>query len=435
MRLAVFTNQFPSRLATFFSRDLRALIDAGVTVDVFPIYPLEAELWAYVPAILDDRVLPRDRVHHLTLAAALSPVRSRLVARMPSFAIDAMAIGRSALGHGTSAFLKSAYVAAKAWAWAHRFPPGRFDHVLAYWGNYSATAAYLYHRLTDDRIPFSMIVHARMDLYRERVYLLEKMLYADNVFLVCEYNRGYVAATYPESFAALSPKIRIHHIGLDLSDLAIDDTPRRPNTVVAVGRLERLKGFHHLLEAAHLLAGRGRPIEVELIGGGEEESHLRALAQRLGIAAQVRFRGWLHSRDVIAAMRSATILAHPPIEPDAMPTVLKEALAVGTPVVASALAGAPEILDGGRCGLLVPPADSVRLADAIERLLRDAELRTNLRQAGRAWAERVFDVQRTGRCLADTLRNTPRRGPQVDRRSVASGNGRAAIPSVPVTDR
>src|SRR5467141_2604510 len=65
MRLAVFTNQFPGRITTFFARDMRGLQQAGVEIDVFPIYPLDASLWSYVPDILSDEVLPRDRVRHI----------------------------------------------------------------------------------------------------------------------------------------------------------------------------------------------------------------------------------------------------------------------------------------------------------------------------------------------------------------------------------
>ena len=69
-------------------------------------------------------------------------------------------------------------------------------------------------------------------------------------------------------------------------------------------------------------------------------------------------------------MRRATLLVHPSIGlGDAVPTVIKEAMALGTPVVASAVAGIPELLDEGRCGVLTPPRDPVALSEAMERLL------------------------------------------------------------------
>jgi glycosyltransferase involved in cell wall biosynthesis len=409
MRLAVFTNQFPGRTVTFFARDMRALLEAGVAVDIFPFYPLDPTLWRYVPELLSERVLPRDRIHHLGVGAMLVPPHAETLGRMPQFLHGAVRICGAALRYGVGAAAKSAYVALKAWGWAQRHPQGSYDHVLAYWGNYAATAAYLFHRLTDPRIPFSMIGHARMDLYQRRTYLGQKMLYADNIFLVCEFNRGYIRDKYARIFPRLAHKIRIHHLGLDLDALRYEHDGRPPCKVLAVGRLERLKGFDNLLRAAQQLRRKGMGVEVELIGGGEEEGRLRRLALDLGIAPHVQFRGWVPPDEVVQEMRRATLFVHPPVALDAMPTVLKEAMAVGTPVVAADLAGIPEILDHGRGGVLVPPGDVPALADAIERLLRDDALRRCYAEAARRHVERHFDLWTNGRRLADRLRETPRR--------------------------
>src|SRR5919106_6808343 len=66
MRIAVFTNQFPGHVNTFFARDVRSLIDAGWGVDIFPIYPLDERLFRYVPAVLGPDVLDRQRLHHVS---------------------------------------------------------------------------------------------------------------------------------------------------------------------------------------------------------------------------------------------------------------------------------------------------------------------------------------------------------------------------------
>jgi glycosyltransferase involved in cell wall biosynthesis len=108
-------------------------------------------------------------------------------------------------------------------------------------------------------------------------------------------------------------------------------------------------------------------------------------------------------------MRAATILVHPPISPDAMPTVIKEAMAVGTPVIASDLAGIPEMLDQGRCGVLVPPGDRAALAQAIAALLEDPDRRRHYAEAGRRHTERRFDQRINGATLARRLATTVRR--------------------------
>jgi colanic acid/amylovoran biosynthesis glycosyltransferase len=408
LRVAVFTNQFPGHTSAFFARDVRGLIEAGIDVEVFPFYSLEPALWSAVPGLLNERILPRQKVHHVSVREAVRAPQGDEWRRLPAVLKEALTIACAGLRFGPEASAKSAYVAIKAWAWARQFPAGSFDHVLSYWGNYSATAAYLFHRLTDPEIPFSMFVHARVDLYQKQTYLAEKMLYADNVFLVCEYNRGYVKDRYAAAWPRLAEKIRVHHLGLDLAEFAFSPGERPACRIITVGGLERLKGIHCLLHALDKLAKRGIRPEVDVIGGGEEANALERLAARLGLAGQVRFVGWLPPDEVRRAMQTTTILVHPSIRPDAMPTVLKEAIAVGTPVIASDLAGIPEILDGGLCGTLVPAGDIVGLADAIQQLLGDPELRARYAAHGRAHAERCFDLWSNGRLLAERLRTSKR---------------------------
>jgi glycosyltransferase involved in cell wall biosynthesis len=409
MRLAIFTSQFPSRVSTFFARDVRGLIDAGIEPEIFPLYPLDPALWRYVPSLLDDRVLPRERVHHVDVraglglggAGALSPAR---------FARDVASVAFRAGAGGPGPLAKTLYALAKARAWA-RAKPGRFDHVLSYWGNYAATSAIAFQRMTDPSVPVSTFLHAGTDLYRA-VSLRAKLRYVDRVIVVCRFNLEFLAGRYPDLEACVRPKAHVHHIGLDLAELPWSGEGRPEGRLVAVGSFERAKGFDVLLRAVALLGARGREVALDLVGDGRERAALARLAEGLGIAARVRFRGWLAFDGVREAMREATLLVHPSVGlGDAVPTVIKEALALGTPVVASRVAGIPELLDEGACGVLVPPSEPERLADAIAALLADEGRRRDLSRAGRAFAEETFDLKRNGRRLADVLRATRRSAP------------------------
>ena len=102
MRLAVFTTRFPGRVSTFFARDMRALIEAGVEIDVFPVKRSHPSLWSYVPAILDERVLPRDRVHHLTPGMALRSLTPSRLDRVVDLLRDTSAIASSAARAGAA---------------------------------------------------------------------------------------------------------------------------------------------------------------------------------------------------------------------------------------------------------------------------------------------------------------------------------------------
>jgi colanic acid/amylovoran biosynthesis glycosyltransferase len=408
LRLAVFTNQFPGRVSTFFARDMRGLLEAGVDVDVFAIYPHEPELWHYVPAILNEREFPREKVHHPSLAQSLRYARPWLLGKLGTFLQDTAAISVSAARFGVRPLVKTLYVFLEAWVWAQQYST-RYDHILAYWGNYAATCAYIFHRLIDRPIPFSMFLHAGLDLFRDQVYLPQKLLYSDNIIVVCNFNKRFLREKYPDVYRAIEHKIHLHHLGLNFDEFQYQPDNKSSQKVLAVGRFDRKRGFDYLLRAVYELKHRGINIDVELAGDGEANDTLRALAHELQILERVKFLGWLPSHEVQTAMRRATILVHPPLHlGDAVPTVIKEAMALGTPVIASSTGGIPELLDSGRCGMLVPPKDVKALANAIEMLLGDDPVRHQYAAAARRYAEENFDLWQNGRRLADMLCSTKR---------------------------
>jgi len=408
VRLAVFTSKYPARVSTFFERDMRALIEAGLEVEIFPIYPLDQSLWRYGLNLLSDAVLPRTRVHHLSLGGSLRDARPWSPRRAVTLLRAAAPVVASAARFGLEPLAKSAYVIPKAWAWATQFPD-RFDHILAYWGNYAATCAYLFHRLTNPRVPFSMWLHAGTDLYYQPVFLRRKLLYADRIICCCEFNRQFVQQRFADIAPAITAKIHVSYHGLDLRAFPYEPDSRPPHRIIAVGTFARDKGFDYLLRAAAQLTHRGREVEIHLVGDGPEESALRALAARLGLASKTVFHGWLPFDAVRAAMRAATILVHPSAGlGDGLPNVIREAMALGTPVIASDVAGIGEALDGGRCGMLVPTKDVGALAAAIETLLGDPSLRRRYADRARQRTEQLFDLGRNGAVLANVLRSATR---------------------------
>lgn len=402
LRLAVFTNQFPGQVSTFFARDMRALIEAGIEVDVFAIYPHEPHLWAHVPEILDERILPRDRVHHLSLTRALATLDPFRVIRSPRFLRDTVAIGSAAARFGPVVLAKSVYAALLAWAWAREFGP-RYDHVLAYWGNFPGTCAYLFHRLAGRKIPFTLCVHAQIDLYENPAYLEQKLLYADNIVTICNYNVQFLREHYAGIYERIADRIHVNYRGLDLREFPYRPDGRSDRRILAVGRLSKEKGYDDLLRALAELLGRGIDVELELVGDGPERDALTNLADQLRIRHKVTFRGWLLSDDVRDAMLRATVLAQPSTI-EGLPTVVEEAMALGTPIVGSRVGGIPELLDEGRCGILVPPRNVRVLADALQTMLADPALRLTYAQRARARAEEMLDMWRNGSRLADLFR-------------------------------
>jgi len=113
----------------------------------------------------------------------------------------------------------------------------------------------------------------------------------------------------------------------------------------------------------------------------------------------------------VAHLRAAQVLAHPSIvdrrgSMDGIPNTILEAMAVGTPVVATRLSGIPEVVLPETTGLLVEPGDVDGLAAALARLLADADLACRLGAAGRALVVERFDLARNVEKLAGLFERT-----------------------------
>ena len=261
MRLAVFTNQFPGPTCTFFARDMRGLIEAGIDIDVFPIYPLDPTLWRYVPNILNEKVLPRRRVHHINPAELLYHLTSLPFKKLRTFLCDTAAIACSAVKHGVEPLAKNIYAMAKGLALAETLS-GEYDHVLAYWGNYTATCAYIFHRLTAPQIPFSIFLHASIDLYKDTGCTQENLLYADKIITCSNFNREFIGTKFQDIWSSLAEKIHVHDHGLDLRQCSFEPNSRPARKISAVGRFAKQKGFDYLLRAVHELKRRGMNLDV-----------------------------------------------------------------------------------------------------------------------------------------------------------------------------
>lgn len=160
-----------------------------------------------------------------------------------------------------------------------------------------------------------------------------------------------------------------------------------------VGRFSPGKGHEDLLRAVRILLDRGRSMTLLVVGEasyGEEEvgRTLRALAGELGLDDVVRWTGF--RTDVPAVMASLDILAFPS-HAESFGVVLIEGMAAGRPVVSTNCDGVVDIVVDGETGIFVPPRTPQALADALDRLLGDVDLRTRLGAAGRKRVLERFD--------------------------------------------
>ena len=179
--------------------------------------------------------------------------------------------------------------------------------------------------------------------------------------------------------AAVATGVAADHIdvipnGVHVADFAPpcitnEGQSQRAKLILFVGSLITRKGVNHLLDALPQVFAKYPQHRAVVIGNGPEEGTLRQQADRLGLASRVDFLGFRPQAEIQEWMQRAQVFVLPSLE-EGQGVVLLEALASGTPVVASAVDGIREVVTP-ECGILVPAANSAALAEALCRLLRD----------------------------------------------------------------
>jgi glycosyltransferase involved in cell wall biosynthesis len=165
--------------------------------------------------------------------------------------------------------------------------------------------------------------------------------------------------------------------------LAVEEAPERRGLVFA-GRITRQKALDTALEAV----ARVPNVDLLVLGDGPDRERLERHATELGLNGRVRFAGPVPRAEVLRAFAAAEALVLSS-DWENFPHTAVEALALGTPLIATAVGGVPEIVEDGVNGLLVPPGSADALAEAIGRFTASAELRARLAAAARPSVEHL----------------------------------------------
>jgi glycosyltransferase involved in cell wall biosynthesis len=266
-------------------------------------------------------------------------------------------------------------------------------HLHAHFATSPAMVAFFTHKLLD--IPYTFTAHAK-DIYVSPRKLLRAKIEAAEAVITCTgYNLQYLQSQFGP---LLSNKLRCVHHGLDLSEFEFHSvrTQEIP-LVLAVARLVEKKGLPHLLTALDILRKRGRQVHAEIIGDGPLRATLESRVRSLGLADMVTLLGAQPHEKVRQAYRRASLFVLPCTvaengDRDGIPNVLLEAMASGVPVISTEISGIPELIESERDGLLVPPNEPGRLANAMERILASPELGEHLARSARAKIEAQFSL-------------------------------------------
>ena len=378
-RIGYVLKMYPRFSETFVVTELLAMQDQGADIDIFSLRP------------------PVDGRFHESLSRVRAAVTYLPMSGKLPDVWAALGSARDLYPDGFEACIDDILSAppldaCQALALAAEVRERNISHLHAHFGTVAAGVARLAARIAG--ITYSVTLHAK-DIFHEDVdheQLAGRLADASAAITVSDYNERYLRERYGDAAHSL---VRIYN-GIDLGAFPSSRPVDRPPVVVGVGRLVEKKGFHHLIDAVGLLRDRGRPIRLDLVGGGGEEEALRARVASLDLDDRVTFHGPLTQAETRDKVRGAAVLAAPCVvgadgNRDGLPTVILESLALGTPVVATPVTGIPEAVIDGHTGLLVPEGDVEALAEALDRLVRDSDLRCRLAAGGRRHVEETFD--------------------------------------------
>jgi len=300
-----------------------------------------------------------------------------------------------------SCFLQSVHLVSLFLKDPHR--GRRIDHLHAHFAHDPALIAFLVHRIAGT--PFSFTAHAR-DLYQvDKKVLLDRIRHATVVITCCQANLEYLNQIGPSQRSKYS---LIYH-GVNLREFQPVSNPSAysmstDRLILSVGRLVEKKGFQDLLEALLLVKRRGERFQCAIYGDGPLRQHLQEWIEEHGMNDEIRLCGDRTQQELIAIFQSVTLFTLTPVQTndgdrDGIPNVLLEAMAVGLPVVTTAVAGIPELVENNQNGLLYTPHDVEGISSGIIELLNDAEKR---RQLGRAASKKIreqFDIAQSANHL------------------------------------
>jgi colanic acid/amylovoran biosynthesis glycosyltransferase len=239
----------------------------------------------------------------------------------------------------------------------------------------------------------SITVHAKDIYVASKPELRRQLSSFDRIVTVCNYNVGYLNAL---EITGDTHGITVVPCGVSVPEDSSADQAATAD-VVSVGRLVEKKGFDTLIRAIALVRSSVPDVRLRIIGDGPERATLEQLIESLGVKRNVTLAGAMAHDDALAEIGSAKVFclaaqSAADGDSDALPVVLREAMARGVPVISTNVAGIPETIDE-EVGWLVDPRSPQQLATAIETALADPVQRSRRGLAGRERARERWTVE------------------------------------------
>jgi glycosyltransferase involved in cell wall biosynthesis len=381
--IAYLTGEYPRATDTFIQREVAALRALGFEVETCTIRRTGPE----------HLTGPEQRQEAGTTFHVLETVRRPLASlrahgralRKPGLYLRTLGLAWRTAPRGLRGRLYNLIYFAEAVVLAARMQDRGVVHLHNHIAKASCTVAMLASALSG--IPYSFTLHGPDIFFEPHHWRLDEKI-ARAAFVACISNFCRSQAMLfsdPEHW----DKLHIVHCGVDPARYEAAGE-RAGGHLLFVGRLAAVKGVPVLIEALAAVRPLRPGLRLTLIGDGPDRRMLEALAREAGIGDAVEFVGYRSQAEVAATLATVDALVLPSFA-EGLPVVLMEAMAAGVPVIATRVAGVPELVREGVHGLLVPPGDTGALAQAVLDLTGDPAKARRMGEAGREVVRREFN--------------------------------------------
>lgn len=361
MRIGYLVNQYPKVSHSFIRREILALEAQGVE-----IVRVSIRGWDDVLVDAQDRA-EQARTRYLLRDGAAPLLRHGLLAalRTPKAFVQALGCalrqwrrGDRSLALNLISLLEAAYL-------KHLFENRDVQHFHVHFGTNGAAVAMLCRKLGGPT--YSLTVHGPEEFDAPRQLGLDVKV-AGAAFAIAI---SHFAAGQLRRWVQPADRRRIHIVRCGLDATFLSREPQAPpdnRRLVCVGRLCMPKAQTELVEAIGDLHDDGIDVELVLAGDGEDRPEIERLIERRGLQQKIQITGWLSADQVRQQIESARAMVLGSTA-EGLPVVLMEALALGRPVIATYIAGIPELVAEAQAGWLVPSGDRNALITAIRECL------------------------------------------------------------------
>jgi len=379
MSIVYLMDQYPVASCTFIRREIKGLESHGVKITRIAIRRLKSSLvdWQDKLEFNKTKVILAEKLGVLlghSLVLALSKPFFFLKALILAFKIG----WKSDAGLKTNlAYLMEACI---LFRWCQDL---KVTHVHAHFGTDAAAVAMLCHSLGGPA--YSFTVHGPEEFEKAKmISLYEKIKRSVFVVAISQFCKNELLSLSGDEFLE---KIKIIRVGLDKEYL---DHPYVPipskSQFLAVGRLVPQKGWVILIKAVSKLFEQGIDFKLVIVGEGPLRVGLEELVSKEKLNGHVEFTGWLDDEQVRKQILSSQFMILTSLA-EGLPNVLVESLALNRPVIATSIAGIPELIEHEKNGWLIVPASVDSLVDVLQIALKTPI--TQLEKMGKLGAAKV----------------------------------------------